>query len=63
LASLGHQDLSGSKLSFSFFEVASGERHRTMIRSRDHEISAIDLSRSEYTVEQTGRDKDFRPEY
>jgi uncharacterized protein YxjI len=34
-----------------------------MIDSQQYELSAIDLSGSQYTVEQTGRDKNFRPEY
>ena len=34
-----------------------------MTDSHQHELSAIDLSGSQYTVEQTGRDKNFRPEY
>ena len=34
-----------------------------MTDSQQYELSAIDLSGSQYTVEQTGRDKNFRPEY
>ncbi|GAB6862677.1 hypothetical protein ACFR97_16230 [Haloplanus litoreus] len=34
-----------------------------MIDTQQYELSAIDLSGSQYTVEQTGRDKNFRPEY
>jgi uncharacterized protein YxjI len=34
-----------------------------MTATQRYEPSAIDLSGSQYTVEQTGRDKNFRPEY
>jgi uncharacterized protein YxjI len=34
-----------------------------MTALQQYELSAIDLSGSQYTVEQTGRDKNFRPEY
>lgn len=34
-----------------------------MTTDRQYEISAITLSGSQYTVEQTGRDENFRPEY
>lgn len=34
-----------------------------MTPARRHEISAIDLSDDQYTVEQTGQDENFRPEY
>ncbi|WP_178917866.1 hypothetical protein [Natronomonas gomsonensis] len=34
-----------------------------MTAPQQYELSAIDLSGSQYTVEQTGRDKNFRPEY
>lgn len=34
-----------------------------MTALQQYELSTIDLSGSEYTVEQTGRDKNFRPEY
>ncbi|SFC52042.1 hypothetical protein SAMN05444422_109205 [Halobiforma haloterrestris] len=34
-----------------------------MVNSQPFELSAIDLSGSQYTVEQTGRDTNFRPEY
>jgi len=31
--------------------------------SQPHEITGLDLSGTEFTVEQTGKDKNFRPEY
>ena len=34
-----------------------------METQQEHEISGLDLSGTEYTVEQTGQDKNFRPEY
>ena len=34
-----------------------------MTALQQYELSAIDLSGSQYTVEQTGRDENFRPEY
>jgi hypothetical protein len=34
-----------------------------MTDPQQYELSAIDLAGSQYTVEQTGRDKNFRPEY
>lgn len=34
-----------------------------MTTPRQYELTAIDLSGTQYTVEQTGRDKNFRPEY
>ncbi|MFC6614244.1 hypothetical protein ACFQAS_04620 [Halopenitus salinus] len=34
-----------------------------MTSPQQYELSAIDLSGSQYTVEQTGRDGNFRPEY
>ncbi|QCC49337.1 LURP-one-related/scramblase family protein [Halobellus limi] len=34
-----------------------------MTSSQQYGLSEIDLSGSQYTVEQTGRDKNFRPEY
>ncbi len=34
-----------------------------MTPERKYEISALDLSGSRYTVEQTGQDENFRPEY
>ncbi|MFC6875406.1 LURP-one-related/scramblase family protein [Halobellus marinus] len=34
-----------------------------MTALQQYGLSAIDLSGSQYTVEQTGRDKNFRPEY
>lgn len=34
-----------------------------MTNPQQYEPSAIDLSGSQYTIEQTGRDKNFRPEY
>ena len=34
-----------------------------MTSLQQYELSAIDLSGSQYTVEQTGRDENFRPEY
>ncbi|WP_049987869.1 hypothetical protein [Halobellus rufus] len=34
-----------------------------MATSQQYELSRIELSGSQYTVEQTGRDKNFRPEY
>lgn len=34
-----------------------------MTTSQQYELTAIDISGSQYTVEQTGRDENFRPEY
>ena len=34
-----------------------------MTSLQQYELSTIDLSGSQYTVEQTGRDENFRPEY
>jgi uncharacterized protein YxjI len=34
-----------------------------MATPRQYEVSALDLSATEYTVEQTGQDENFRPEY
>jgi len=34
-----------------------------MTDPQQYGLSAIDLSGSQYTVEQTGRDQNFRPEY
>ncbi|MFC6835323.1 hypothetical protein [Halomarina ordinaria] len=31
--------------------------------TRDYELAAVDLAGSQFTVEQTGRDENFRPEY
>jgi len=40
-----------------------GSTHQIMTPSQQYGPSAIDLAGSQYTVEQTGRDKNFRPEY